>query len=123
MNKTVQAVSETVNGSGAFKDIGKQMPQRRNVHFSHQFLFESIYATLLDIKLAKGKVILKAWTDETVSDVKVDAEVTLLAAVEDADPLEAFLERSQIEIDDYQIRFHVPNKRVEATLTFYLPRR
>lgn len=123
MNKTVQAVSETVNGSGAFKDIGKQMPRRRNVHFSHQFLFESIDATLLDIKLAKGKVILKAWTDETVSDVKVDAKVTLLAAVEDADPLEAFLERSQIEIDDYQIRFHVPNKRVEATLTFYLPRR
>ncbi|MGO3727571.1 MAG: daptomycin-sensing surface protein LiaX [Enterococcus viikkiensis] len=123
MSKTVQTVSETVSGSGAFKDIDKQMPQRRNVHFSHQFLFESIDATLLDIKLAKGKVILKAWTDETVNDVKVDAEVTLFAAIEDADPLEAFLERSQIEIDDDQILFHVPNKRVEAAVTFYLPRR
>ena len=34
--------------------------------------------------------------------------------------MEAFLERSDIDVDDETISFQVPNKRVKADLTFYL---
>ena len=37
--------------------------------------------------------------------------------------MEAFLERSDIDVDDETISFQVPNKRVKADLTFYLPKR
>ena len=36
-------------------------------------------------------------------------------------PFEAFLERSEIEVDEERISFQIPNKRIKAELIFYLP--
>ncbi len=91
--------------------------------FDHQFLFKNIAATNIDIKLAKGNVILKTWEDSEISDVRIDTSITLLGKMDEMTPLESFYKRSQIDIDEETILFHVPNKRIQATLLFYLPKR
>lgn len=124
MNRAAKTVTDTVNNSDFdLKKINQKFYGTAKTHFSHQFTFEDIDAQTIDIKLAKGKVILKTWEDETINDVKVEATVSLLGQMEEPDPIDAFLERSRIDVNNYQILFHVPNKRVDAKLTFYLPKR
>lgn len=123
VNKAAKTVSDTVNNDFDLKKINQKFYGTSKTHFSHQFTFEEIDARSIDIKLAKGKVILKTWEDETINDVKVEASVALLGQMPEADPMEAFLERSQIDVNSYQILFHVPNKRVEARLIVHLPKR
>ena len=124
VNRAAKTVTDTVNNSDFdLKKINQKFYGTAKTHFSHQFTFEDIDAQTIDIKLAKGKVILKTWEDETINDVKVEATVSLLGQMEEPDPIDAFLERSRIDVNNYQILFHVPNKRVDAKLTFYLPKR
>ena len=62
---------------------------------------------------------MKTWESE---DVKVEAKIKLYGKM-NAEPFEAFLERSQIEVNDEHVSFQIPNKRVRADLVFYLPKR
>ena len=123
VTRTTERVSDKVTNDFDWKKMNQKFYGTAKTHFSHQFTFEDIDAKTIDIKLAKGKVILKTWEDETINDIKVEATVALLGKMEEPDPIDAFLERSHIDINNYQILFHVPNKRVDAKLTFYLPRR
>ncbi|MBO0454207.1 daptomycin-sensing surface protein LiaX [Candidatus Enterococcus murrayae] len=123
VNKAAGRVSDKVNNDFDWKNINQKFYGTAKTHFSHQFTFEDIDAKTIDIKLAKGKIILKTWEDETINDVKVEASAALLGQMDEPDPLDAFLERSRIDVNNYQILFHVPNKRVDAKLTFYLPKR
>lgn len=123
VNRAAKTVTDTVNNDFDWKKVNQKFYGTAKTHFNHQFIFEDIDARTIDIKLAKGKIILKAWEDETINDVKVEASVDLLGQMNEPDPIDAFLERSRIDVNDYQILFHVPNKRVDAKLTFYLPKR
>lgn len=122
VNRAARTVSDTVANEFDWKTGKQNYYGTTRTHFNHPFTFEEIDAHSLDIKLAKGKVILKMWEDEEIKDVKVDASVDLIGQMDEVDPIDAFLERSQIEANDYRFLFHVPNKRVHATLTFYLPK-
>ena len=124
VNRAAKTVTDTVNnGDFDWKNINQKFYGTAKTHFTHQFTFEDIDAQTIDIKLAKGKVILKTWEDETVNDIKVEASVALHGQMDEPDPIDAFLERSRIDVHSYQVLFHVPNKRVDAKLTFYLPKR
>ncbi|MGC3144973.1 hypothetical protein ACPTG9_15580, partial [Enterococcus faecalis] len=64
-------------------------------------------------------VVFKTWDKE---DVKVEAKIKLYGKMAGVSPMVAFLERSDIDVDDETISFHVPNNRVNADFTFYLPK-
>lgn len=120
MKKTLKTVSNTVEENVDWKDFNVKVPGLVTSKFEHQFLYTDVEPTLIDIKLANGKVILKAWDD---SAIKVDAKIKLYGKMSEATPLQSLLERSQIEVNDEHISFQIPNKRVQAELTFYLPKR
>lgn len=124
VNRAAKTVNDTVNNSDFdWKSINQKFYGTAKTHFTHQFTFEDIDAQTIDIKLARGKVILKTWENESINDIKVEASVALLGQMDEPDPVDAFLERSRIDVNNYQVLFHVPNKRVDAKLTFYLPKR
>lgn len=123
VTKASKTVTETVNSDLDWKEVNRKFKGVGNTKFSYSFDFEEIGARTIDIKVAKGEVILKTWEDESIEDVKIDASITLLGQMKEAEPLDAFLERSYIDVTDRQIQFHVPNKRIDARLTFYLPKR
>ena len=120
MKKTFKTVSETVEENVDWKDFNLKVPGLVTSKFEHQFLYTDVEPTLLDIKLANGKVTLKSWDDEAI---KVDAKVKLYGKMSEASPLQSLMERSQIEVNDEHISFQIPNKRVQADLVFYLPKR
>lgn len=119
LRKTFQTVSETVNENMEWKDVNLRVPGIATTKFEHEFYYEAPAASILDIKAANGNVTLKTWESE---DVKVEAKIKLYGKM-NAEPFEAFLERSQIEVNDEHVSFQIPNKRVRADLVFYLPKR
>ncbi len=105
VTRTTERVSDKVANDFDWKKMNPKFYGTAKTHFSHQFTFEDIDAKTIDIKLAKGKVILKTWEDETINDIKVEATVALLGNMDEPDPIDAFLERSHIDINNYQILF------------------
>lgn len=120
MKKAIKTVSETVEENVDWKDINVKVPGVATTKFEHQFLYSDVEPTLIDVKLANGKVTFKAWDEAAI---RVDAKVKLYGKMNEATPLQSFMERSQIEVNDEHITFQVPNKRVNAELVFYLPKR
>lgn len=120
IKKTIEAVSNTVNDNVDWKDINIKVPGVATQTFSHEFVYPANDATIIDVKVANGKTTFKSWDKE---DVRVEAEIKFYGKTSNQTPFEAFLERSDIEVDEDKISFQIPNKRIKADLTFYLPAR
>mgnify|MGYP002472387402 FL=1 len=120
LKKTFNSFSDTMNDNVEWKDIKMKVPGVATTKFEHEFNYPNPQASLIDVKVANGTVVFKAWDQE---DVKVEAKIKLYGKMAGDSPMEAFLERSDIDVDDETISFQVPNKRVKADLTFYLPKR
>lgn len=118
--KTVNSITEAMNDNLEWKDINFRVPGVASTKFEHVFNYVATQATLIDIKVANGNIVLKNWDQ---LDVKVEGKLKIYGKVDTDNPLEAFLERSQIDVDDEIISFQIPNKRVRADLIFYLPER
>ena len=120
LKKTFNSFSDTMNDNLEWKDIKMKVPGVATTKFEHEFNYPNPQASLIDVKVANGTVVFKTWDQE---DVKVEAKIKLYGKMAGDSPMEAFLERSDIDVDDETISFQVPNKRVKADLTFYLPKR
>ena len=120
LKKTFNSFSDTMNDNVEWKDIKMKVPGVATTKFEHEFNYPNPQASLIDVKVANGTVVFKTWDQE---DVKVEAKIKLYGKMAGDSQMEAFLERSDIDVDDETISFQVPNKRVKADLTFYLPKR
>lgn len=120
LKKTFNSFSDTMNDNVEWKDIKMKVPGVATTKFEHEFNYPNPQASLIDVKVANGTVVFKTWDQE---DVKVEVKIKLYGKMAGDSPMEAFLERSDIDVDDETISFQVPNKRVKADLTFYLPKR
>lgn len=120
LKKTFNSFSDTMSDNVEWKDIKMKVPGVATTKFEHEFNYPNPQASLIDVKVANGTVVFKTWDQE---DVKVEAKIKLYGKMAGDSPMEAFLERSDIDVDDETISFQVPNKRVKADLTFYLPKR
>lgn len=103
-----------------WKDMNIRVPKLVSTTLDHEWTFENTTASILDFKLANGKLKLVSSEDDTI---KISAKIKLYGKIDSETPLKAFEERSTIEIDDDKFVFHVPNKRVEANVTMALPKR
>ena len=117
---TIRTVTETVNDNVDWKDINIKVPGVATNSFQHEFYYPETAASLIDVKVANGEVTFSTWESE---DLKVVADIKLYGKMDADTPFEAFLERSQIDVDDETISFQIPNKRIRADLHFYLPTR
>ncbi len=121
LKKTISSFADAVSENVDWKDINLKVPGLASTKFVHHFNYPEAKATLVDVKLANGDVVILP--NEEDDNVKVEANIKIYGKLEDKTPLEALLERSQIEVDDELISFQLPNKKVKADLTFYLPKR
>lgn len=119
LKKTVDVVSSTVSDNVEWKDVNIKVPGVSSHSFTHEFLYPNSTATLIDVKVANGKVKFKTWDQ---SDVKVIANVKFYGKLNNNTPFEAFIERSEIVVDEENISFQIPNKRLNCELEFYLPK-
>ena len=120
IKKTIDLVTNSVNDNVDWKDINIKVPGVASQTFSHEFVYPENEATLIDVKVANGKVKFKTWDEK---DVKVEAEIKFYGKLNSESPFEAFLERADIDVNDEKISFQIPNKRMKVDLVFYLPNR
>lgn len=118
VKETIKTVTETVNDNVDWKDISIKVPGVTTNSFKHEFFYPEITASLIDVKVANGQVTFSQWDQ---ADLKVEADIKLYGKMDAETPFEAFLERSQIDVDEEKISFQIPNKRIKADLHFYLP--
>lgn len=115
VKQTVDTVMDNID----WKDVTVRVPGVATEKFSHTFEFEGA-ATIIDVKVANGDVTFASWDQP---GFKVDANIKLFGKMPEATPLAAFEARSHIEVNDAHFVFQVPNRRVQADLTIYLPKR
>ncbi|MGX7031003.1 daptomycin-sensing surface protein LiaX [Vagococcus zengguangii] len=120
IKSTVASVYTKVNDNVEWKDINVKVPGVTSNSFTHEFNYENITASVIDVKLANGSVEFKTWDSD---DLKVEADIKLYGKFDSEELYDAFMERSQIMVDEEKIQFYVPNKRVKANLVFYLPKK
>lgn len=120
IKKTIEAVTSSVNDNVDWKDINIKVPGVASQSFTHEFVYPDNQATLIDVKVANGKVAFKTWDQ---SDVKVTADIKFYGKINSDSLFEAFLERADIDVDEEKISFQIPNKRMKVDLVFYLPKR
>lgn len=120
LKKTIDAVTNSVNDNVDWKDINIKVPGVASQSLTHEFMYPENEATLIDVKVANGQVNFKTWDQK---DVKIIANIKFYGKTNSESLFEAFLERSEIEVNDEKISFQVPNKRMKVDLDFYLPKR
>lgn len=120
LKKTISSVIDAVNDNVDWKDVNIKVPGMASTKFSHIFNYPEVGASIIDIKLANGQVVFKESDND---DLHVEANIKLYGKMEAETPLQAFLEKSQIDVDDDVISFQIPNKRIKADLVFYLPKK
>ncbi|WP_338214656.1 daptomycin-sensing surface protein LiaX [Lacticaseibacillus salsurivasis] len=115
MKKTFSDVLDNVD----WKDVTVRVPGLATEKFSHTFTYPNSQASIIDVKVANGDVQLLQGDGD---DITIQADVKLFGKM-DGEPLQAFLDRSRIEVTDDHLIFQVPNKRVQADLIITLPTR
>ncbi|ANK59981.1 daptomycin-sensing surface protein LiaX [Loigolactobacillus backii] len=116
----IKGTAQTIMDNVDWKDVNIKVPGIATTKFEHEFNYADTTASILDVKVANGDVKLKTWDG---TDIKVSVSGKLYGKMADVSPLENFLQRSEIAIDADVFTFKVPNKRIQANLTFYLPKR
>jgi DUF4097 and DUF4098 domain-containing protein YvlB len=120
LGKFIKNTAQTIMENVDWKEVNIRVPGIATTKFDHDFVYENASATILDVKVANGDVNFKTWDSP---DIKVSAHVKLFGKMESDSPLENFLQRSELANTADTLTFKVPNKRIQADLTFYLPER
>lgn len=120
ISETVRSNIENAMSHFDWKDINMKVPALSTRDFTKEWTYENTTATILDFKLANGKVVLKPGTDEKIS---FKAKGKLYGKMDEETPVESFEARSTMTIDEDKLVCHVPNKRVYVELEVTLPKR
>lgn len=116
--KFVKNTAKTVMDNVDWKEVNFKVPGLATEKFSHEFVYSDVTPEMINVKVANGSVHFQIWDRP---EVKVAAQVKLYGKMAEATPLAAFEARSTIDVTDADLVFQVPNKRIQADLTFYLP--
>ncbi|MFD1483970.1 daptomycin-sensing surface protein LiaX [Lacticaseibacillus baoqingensis] len=116
MKKTMNNVLDNVD----WKDVTVKVPGLATEKLTHTFTYLNSQASVLDLKVANGDVTLRTWEQ---NDIQVDATIKLFGKMPADTPLDAFIDRSRIDVNDDHFVFQVPNRRIQADLVVSLPKR
>lgn len=120
VTQTVKSNLENALGHFDWKELNLKLPVLTSKEFKREWTFENTTASILDFKLASGKIKLKPGNDDTVI---IKANGKLYGKMEEETPEESFNVRSTVDIDEDKLTCHIPNKRIHAELEVILPKR
>ncbi|MGY3723955.1 DUF4097 family beta strand repeat-containing protein [Granulicatella balaenopterae] len=122
MGNITNKVAKVVKDAGEsveWQEKTVSIPKIATTEFEQTITSEPTTATIIDIKVANGDIILETWDKDYV---KIDANYKLYGVrANNKTPLELLAERSTIEITDEKIMYHIPNKRVNCEVTLHVP--
>ena len=120
VTQSVRSTIENALENFDWKHINVKLPTLATKDFNREWTFEESTATILDIKLANGKLAVKPSKDDTI---RLSAKGKLYGRMDEETPAESFDVRSTISVDEDKLVVHIPNKRIYADVELYLPKR
>lgn len=120
VTKGVRSSIESALENFDWKNINVKFPTLATREFKRHWTFEDTTATILDIKLANGKLNVKPSEDDSI---KIDVKGKLYGKMDEKSPEESFDVRSTVKVDEDKMVIHIPNKRIYADVEIYLPKR
>lgn len=120
VSETIRSNFEQAMSHFDWKDINLKIPSLSTREFTKEWQYDATSATILDFKLANGKLVVKPGQGETMS---FKAKGKLYGKMDEDTPEESFDARSTVTIDEDKLVCHMPNKRVYVELEVTLPQR
>lgn len=118
LKKSLKNVSQTVEENVEWKSVNIKVPGLAVASVEHVFKYEGFQPTILDFKVAHGRVQFKTWSED---HIQILAKMKIYGKFDEHDPLAAILARTDSAIDQDCLRFYLTNKRVKADLEVFLP--
>lgn len=101
-------------------DLNIDLSLKEKAAFEHEWLFDEEALSILVIENTSGQVHFKQAEDNQLT---VKAQVKLYELAEGDSPLAYFEKEATILSDSDHLTFKIPNRKIKADLTFYLPAR
>ena len=120
VKQTIRTSFDNVLENFDWKNVNLKFPALASKEYSKDWTFEDSTATIIDIKVANGKITIEKGETETIA---LSAKGKLYGRMDEPTPEASFDARSTITADEDKLVVHVPNKRVYADLTLTLPER
>ncbi|SFC28563.1 Putative adhesin [Alkalibacterium subtropicum] len=120
MKQTIRTSFDNVLENFDWKNVSLKFPTLASKEYSKEWSFDDSTATIIDIKVANGKITVNKGNNETIA---LSAKGKLYGRMDENTPEESFAARSTVTADEDKLIIHVPNKRVYADLTLTLPER
>ena len=120
VKQTIRTSVGNVLDNFDWKNVSLKFPTLASKEYSRHWSFEDSTATILDIKIANGKVNIQKGASKTMA---LSARGKLYGKMDEQTPEESFDVRSTVSADEDKLIVHVPNKRVYVDLTLTLPER
>ncbi|MFO8069333.1 MAG: daptomycin-sensing surface protein LiaX, partial [Alkalibacterium sp.] len=120
VKETIRTSFDSVLDNFDWKNVNLKFPTLASKEYSKEWAFDESTATILDIKIANGKVNITKGNTETIT---LSAKGKLYGKMDEKTPEESFDVRSTISVDEDKLIVHVPNKRIYVDLTLTLPER
>ena len=118
VKQTFRTSVDSVLGNFDWKNVSLKFPTLATRDFSKNWTFEDSTATILDIKIANGKVVINKGDS---SAVELTVKGKLYGKMDEETPEESFDVRSTVSEDEDKLIIHVPNKRIYVEVTLTLP--
>jgi DUF4097 and DUF4098 domain-containing protein YvlB len=120
VKQTIRTSFDNVLENFDWKNVSLKFPTLASKEYSKDWAFDDSTATIIDIKVANGKITINKGDTETIS---LSAKGKLYGRMDEDTPEESFAARSTVNADEDKLIVHVPNKRVYVDLTLTLPER
>lgn len=101
-------------------NINLSVPKIVEAEFNHSWLFEGTTATILDFTNSNGDLLFETSAGD---QIEIDGHIKIYGTFKEATAEEALRNRMTIEETDDYFKFHIPNKRIHASLIVRLPER
>lgn len=118
VKQTFRTSVDNVLGNFDWKNVSLKFPTLATRDFSKEWTFDDSSATILDIKIANGKVVINKGDS---SAVELSAKGKLYGKMDEETPERSFDVRSTVSADEDKLIIHVPNKRIYVEVTLTLP--
>lgn len=118
VKQTFRTSVDNVLGNFDWKNVNLKFPSLASKDYSKEWTFDESTATILDIKIANGKVTINKGN---TSAIKLTAKGKLYGKMDEETPEQSFDVRSTVSADEDKLIVHVPNKRIYVELTLTLP--
>lgn len=101
-------------------NVNVSVPKIVEAEFNYSWSFEDVTATILDFKNSNGNLLFET-TDS--DQIEIDAHIKIYGTFGEETAEEALKNRMTVEMTEDYFKFHIPNKRIHASMIIRLPKK